>query len=109
MKSDPKDLESFNRKFQANTYFEPGGMETVVHLPCPFCGGMDFVTFPLADFEMIVKLESVCRDCERGCRLDIKPIAHNGVRWEFLQTQGEDPPAYLPEMRRAEAKKGGDA
>lgn len=110
MHQDPKTKAEFDARYDENAYIEGEGMESEAHLPCPFCAAPDFVQFRMLDAEMIAKLERVCRECSRGVVLEIKPIAKGtGVRWEFVQTCGEDPPAYLPVMRRARTEKGGDA
>jgi hypothetical protein len=106
---EPKSLEEFDRRFAANTRFEGSGMETTMCLPCPFCAAADFVKFALLDMSEIVKLEQVCKECDRGCQLEMKAIAHGGVRWEFVLTQGEDIPEFLPQMRRVSKGPGTDA
>ena len=110
MHSDPKTKAEFDARYDENACIRGEGMETEISLPCPFCAAPDFVVFRMLDAEMIAKLEKVCSGCQRGVVLEVKPIKKNtGVRWEFVQTCGEDPPAYLPEMRRASTGKGGDA
>lgn len=109
----PRTREEYEIRFNANTYADGEGMELSLHVPCPFCAAPDFVVGKLLELEMLVKLEQVCQECGRGVRLQLKDIVlrggQRGVSYEFLQTQGDDPPPWVPPMRRLETPKGGDA
>lgn len=107
--SDPKTLEEFNARFAENSYITGTGLEAEVHLPCPFCAAENFIVFHMLDAEAVAKLESFCMECDRGVILEIKPLKRGGVSWQFKQTRGDDPPAYLPVIERVQTPKGGDA
>ncbi len=104
--SDPKTAEEYDRLFSQRSRLEGTGFAAVMHMPCPFCASAGFVEFPMIGVDA---WESVCKECDRGCRLEVSPTERGGIRWEFVQTQGEDPPPYLPPMRRAPSSKGKDA
>lgn len=111
--SEPTTAEEYRIRFDGNAWLEDYGLESAVHLPCPFCAAADFVVYKLLEAEMITRLEHVCRECSRGVRLLLRPIRGPGgavgVSYEFVQTCGEDPPPWAPPMRRVPTERGGDA
>lgn len=100
MDTDPKTLDEYNKKSAANQKIEGQGLGNVfVHMPCPFCAEPDFMTYEVLDVEVRSKEGAVCKHCKRGMKAVFKR-SQSGVEFEFVQTEGEDPPSYLPKMRR---------
>lgn len=99
--SDPATLEDYQRRCLDNMKFEGLGHYVTARAPCPFCGAADFAVYPVVDTERAIQLENSCSDCGRSAKA-IATRDRGGVSFEFVQTGGADPPAYLPKMRRVD-------
>jgi hypothetical protein len=96
---DPATLDEYNIKSNANHRMTGYGVETAQVLPCPFCGAADFLTARILQFNTDMAKGAVCTACGRGARM-ITTRDASGVYMEMVQTQGDNPPPYLPPMRR---------
>lgn len=101
---DPPNKDEYERLYHANTKIEGFGMEVRQVLACPFCCAPGFMTLwviknggPQAGLAK----GATCERCKRGAKGIIKHQG-GGVQFEIVQTVGDDPPAYLPPMRRAD-------
>jgi hypothetical protein len=97
--SDPATLDEYQQRSLAGIRFEQHGHYVLVHCPCPFCGAPDFNVYPLADTERAIQLDCTCKECARSSKA-VLTRTRDDVSFEFVQTGGADPPAYLPKMRR---------
>lgn len=94
--------EDYDKKFVSNTKYSGNGLSTTIHMPCPFCAEPDFRVFRIVDTEKANQDEAVCKSCGRGCKMLYERTdgLGGGVSFEMVQTRGDDPPEYLPPMRR---------
>jgi hypothetical protein len=99
----PASAVEFTARFEANYQLTGTGAGTTVHAPCPFCAAPDFALWPLTTgLHDAMTREATCRDCGRSgaWMYGVSPIGdiYSG---EFVQTGGDDPPAWLlPPPRR---------
>lgn len=96
---DPATREAYDAKAKANTKMSGFGLDTAMHMPCPFCAAPDFLVYRIVDVETALSAPRVCATCKRGSKAVFTRGA-GGVSFEFVQTEGPDGPAYLPPMRR---------
>jgi hypothetical protein len=96
----PTTREEYQERFDTNQTITGYGLGTTLHVPCPFCAAKDFFVFPILDTSETMAKGAVCAECGRGAKavFDNQP---GQVKFEMMQTCGEDPPAWLtPKMRR---------
>ena len=79
-------LERVNKNQKITGY----GIDTTMHLPCPFCGAPDFTVYKVLEAQDAMKKESICSECKRGARA-IFHNSHGGIEFEVVQTVGPDP------------------
>lgn len=97
--ADAPDRASYDAKYKANTKIEGYGLDVATVAPCPGCAEPDWSRWPIADLENAMSKSATCKGCGRSFRgLYVRQGA--GVSVEFVQTGGDDLPAYLPPMRR---------
>lgn len=103
--NDPPDKATYERLYHQNTKIEGFGMEVRQVLACPFCCAPGFMTLwviknggPSAGLEK----GATCEMCKRGAKGIVEHTPGGGTKFEIVQTCGEDPPAYLPPMRRVD-------
>lgn len=99
MPMDPPDIVTYNQKFTENTKLSGYGADVRMHWPCPFCAAPDFVEFRILEQMEVTSTVHTCVWCGRGARI-IYTIQDGNTSFEIVQTGGEDPPDYLPPMRR---------
>lgn len=100
--ADPATLEEYNALYQANTKIEGFGMDVRQVLACPFCCAPGFMTMWVIKHggpDKALADGATCSACGRSVK-GIVDRGPNGVKFEIVQTGGDDPPAYLPPMRR---------
>jgi hypothetical protein len=89
------ELEAFNKKFNENTKYSGRYLETTLHMPCPFCAEPDFLVYKIIDVNEALTAGAVCKHCHRGLK-GIFNRSANGLSMQLYQTEGDDPPAFLP-------------
>lgn len=95
--------DEYDKKFYANQKISGQGIGNVfVHMPCPFCAEEDFVVYEVLQVEKALAKPIVCKHCQRGAKT-VFTRDSSGVSFEIVQTSGEDPPDFLPPMRRVPA------
>jgi rRNA maturation protein Nop10 len=89
----------YESKFALNQRISGFGMDTTMHMPCPFCAEPEWMVFKILEQEEISSKEHVCAECGRGAKMIYR---HEGssISFEVVQTCGDDAPGYLPPMRR---------
>jgi hypothetical protein len=91
--------EEYEQKFLGNQKITGFGIETTMHMPCPFCAEPDFLVHTILDTQKAYINGAICNHCGRGARA----IFHGdgqSIRFYFVQTVGDPPPEYAPPMRR---------
>lgn len=99
--SDPETKEKYLRFFAQNQQYTGYGFDTTAHAPCPFCAAPDWLVFKVIGTEEAMKQGAKCKHCGRAAKALFKRDA-SGIQFEFVQTEGPDPPSYLPPMKRAQ-------
>lgn len=92
--------DEYEKRFAENQVIEGYGLETTVHLPCPFCAAPDFIIHKVVEAEEAYLKGGVCTECGRGAKIEFSVNTPSNKQFEFVQTCGDDPPDYLPPMRR---------
>lgn len=99
--SDPLTLDEYNTKWKDNYKIEGYGITGMtMHYPCPFCCEPEFMTHTLLNMHEIMQADHICVACSRGSKSIIKTFPNGSINIELVQTCGENPPSYLPPMRR---------
>lgn len=101
---DPASKAEYDRLYNRRTKYTGRGVETAVSFPCPFCCEPDWLVTRVLESRDAMSKGAVCKACGRGCRAIVQGEALRGsLQFEFVQTCGDDPPSYLPPIRRVEA------
>lgn len=101
MENDCKSFEQYKAKFYSSQRITGIGLEVTMHVPCPFCAHPDFLVHKILDTEAAYKAGATCKNCKRSVSAIFHRNEQNCVRAEFVQTAGEDAPAWMPyRMRR---------
>jgi hypothetical protein len=90
--------DEFNAKAMANSTVSGFGLEVAQHFPCPGCAEADWKVCKIVDIDADMAADSRCAHCGRSFKVIIERD-RSGVRFEFVQTGGDDPPAWS-KMRR---------
>ncbi len=97
----PRNQDDYLRRFYANHSVDGFGLDTRVHMPCPFCAAADFAIFRIVDMREVLRHEATCAECGRSGRSIFVSDKPDEKLIEFVQTGGDDPPAWLePKPRR---------
>jgi hypothetical protein len=91
----------YEKRFAENQKITGYGLDTTMHMPCPFCAAPDWCSFKVIDTELAMAKEHVCSECCRGAKALFTRSPH-GVSFEFVQTTGDPAPDYLPPIRRVD-------
>lgn len=101
--SAPSSLDEYNRRFAANAKVSGYGMDVAQHFPCPFCAAPEWLVIKIMDLAMDSSAMSsarTCKECGRSGRMLLNPTAGGGSSMELVQTGGDDPPPWMPAIRR---------
>jgi hypothetical protein len=93
--------DEYIRLYTANQHMSGRGLETRLHIPCPWCASGEFMVYRVVDVYLALEAGAVCGECGRGMRA-IVTRSGGGVQCEFVQTCGDPGPDYVPAMRRVE-------
>lgn len=102
---DPATLDEYNKRFNEGTLSSVAGVGAgvTVTMPCPFCAAPNWLKASILDVEGAMTKGATCSECARSGRAIMSHDATgNSIGFEFVQTGGDDPPSYLPPMRRLE-------
>ncbi len=100
MECDPKTREEYDRLTTERVKITGFGVGNVhQETPCPFCCAPGFLKYEILECRSVLEKEHVCGTCGRGTKMIFEEVA-DGLKFEIVQTRGEDPPAFLPPMRR---------
>jgi hypothetical protein len=97
----PSTKEEFIARYhQNNTVDNPGTLQAITHLPCPFCAAPDIIVMRALHVQEDLQRGGTCAECGRGIRV-IFQDAGNQIQYDVVQTCGIDPPDYIdPKPRR---------
>lgn len=100
-KTDPASQDDFNTKYMAAHKVTGYGAEVATHFPCPFCAAPGFQVAPILDVQGAIAKEATCKACGRSGKWVYYPTPAGSSAFTFVQTGGEDPPAWMePKPRR---------
>lgn len=97
---DPATHDEYLKRFHQAEKIDGSGIGNVyVTVPCPFCAAPGWLRFEVLETEQAMQRDIKCKECGRSAKsiVDRRP---EGVSFEVVQTGGDDPPSYLPPMRR---------
>jgi hypothetical protein len=109
----PTSREEYEERFHANQKITGFGLDTTMHMPCPFCAAPDFMVYRVIDTETapdfmvyrVIDTETalvegaVCSECKRGAAIEFSVNTPSNKQFEMVQTSGEPAPDWLPPMR----------
>jgi hypothetical protein len=105
---EPTNADEYLERFARNNKISGYGMETTMHMPCPFCAAPDFLVYAITDTFKALDEGATCKHCDRS-QATVETRSEDGlqVRLAMFQTGGPDQPEWLtPKMPRAH--RGGD-
>jgi hypothetical protein len=97
---EPMPITDYLARFDPNagaSGFAPFGVS--VHMPCPFCGAIDFMVFRRSGFRVPMAAGAGCGNCARSARAEFTRGDDGADLVEIVQTAGSDPPAGV-DIRR---------
>lgn len=96
----PTNHDEYLQRFSLNQRMSSFGLNTTMHMPCPFCAAPDFLVYRVVEVQEAMGKGAVCKECGRGAKAVF--IGHKGgISFEIVQTSGPDQPDWLePKMRR---------
>jgi hypothetical protein len=90
----PQSLEQYNIRFHRNARYSGHGLETHIHMPCPFCAAPDWLAYPVIASQAALEKGATCAACGRSAKgLFKREPGH--VEYEIVQTGGDDMPEWL--------------
>jgi hypothetical protein len=89
----------YERRFAANHRIEGFGVGVRQHMPCPFCAAADFMIVAILNPADAMARGATCRECHRSARFVFRGEP-GAIAGEMVLTGGDDPPDFLPPMRR---------
>jgi hypothetical protein len=90
--------QEYEKRFSDNQQITGRGLDTTMHMPCPFCAAPEFWVYKIMEMQKVVREGAVCKECGRGMKaIEIK--VNGGFGLEFIQTQGDPPPPYVPHVK----------
>jgi bacterioferritin-associated ferredoxin len=93
--------EEYVARFQASHKIEGYGIDGMtIHVPCPFCAAPDNLVHKIMDTHEAYAKGATCAECGRSWMTIIHEHSAQGVRFEVVQTGGDDPPSWFMPMRR---------
>lgn len=101
--AEPKNFKDYVERFYSNQKYSGFGLDTTIHMPCPFCAAEDFIVSTIIKIEIKMRLNNVCKECSRGMRIIFKRTGCT-VNFECFQSSGPDQSEWLtPKMPRIES------
>ena len=95
--SEPASRDEYLDRLKANAVITGFGLDTTMHMPCPFCAAPDFLVYGIFAAESALAKGAACGECGRSA----KAIFLQEGPGEVVQTGGPDAPEWLtPKMRR---------
>jgi len=100
--SDPATHDDYLKRFRESNRISGYYADTTMHMPCGFCAAPDCAIFRVIDSADAMKRGSICKECGRGWRAIFHVDEPGNKQFEIVQTCGDPPPLYLPQIRRVE-------
>jgi len=99
--AEPTSQQEYEQTFNANQRLSGSGLDTTVHLPCPFCAAPDFMIYKIIEADTAMADGATCVQCSRSAALELSVNTPSNKQFEIVQTGGPDQPSWLqPQMRR---------
>lgn len=98
--AEPRDKEEYEARTFRNTYLSGQGLAVKQHLSCPFCGAKDWAEALILQFMDELSKPHKCSDCGRSAVLEFSSPAIGVTTFEVYQTDGKDPPEWIPIRRK---------
>lgn len=99
--AEPTSMQEYTERFHANQNVSGFGIETTMHMPCPFCAAPEFMVYRIIDSEAAMQEGAVCSSCKRGAAIEFSVNTESMKQFEVVQTSGAAQPSWLqPQMRR---------
>jgi hypothetical protein len=96
----PTNADEYLKRVKENQSLSGHGADTTLHMPCPFCGAAEFMTYAIGAMEAVTGKGATCKECGRSARF-LYEHHHDRASFEIVQTGGPDQPQWLiPKMRR---------
>ncbi len=93
-------VEEYHKRFMESQRVEGYGPEMKIHVPCPFCAAPDIMIHTLMETHEAYANGGKCQECGRSFRAVYSGGEPGKIAFEIVQTGGDDPPDFLPPMRR---------
>lgn len=99
--SAPQTFEELQARTLQNQRMSGYGLETKMHITCPFCGAPDYAEIRVVAVQEDASKNATCKECGRSTRTEFYRSGPS-IRFEIVQTGGDDPPEWLPfRLKRA--------
>lgn len=99
--TEPTSKGEYEQRVAKNVEYYGFGLDTGMHMPCPFCGAPRFMSYLIIDCQKTMEQEHVCSDCGRGAKtVFMRSPDGLSTRMEQVQTRGPDPSPWVMPMRR---------
>jgi hypothetical protein len=103
--SAPTSKEEYEARFMANQEVVGFGPDVATIMPCPFCAAPLWLKLRIMDFEQKALQEgATCLECGRSAKGLVTHPQGGGVSVEMVQTGGDDPPPWIPPIRRIDGE-----
>lgn len=104
----PRSMEEYLTRWTSSERFSGYGMNTMIHMPCPFCATGEWLVYRILDSETALAKGATCAACGRSARCLFEREGGN-LHFELVQTAGAEAPEWLsPRPRYLRATEGGD-
>lgn len=97
---DPPSLAEYSKLAIKRQRMSGHGMNTIQHLPCPFCAADDMIRYRILDVERVLANGATCRVCGRSFKALFNRPSSGQVVMKLVKTGGPKQPYYLnPQMQ----------
>jgi len=97
----PTTTEEYLERYYLNNTLTGLGIETTMHMPCPFCAAKDFMVYGILEAIKVMSAGATCQECQRSAKVIISGAPGQPRYIEVVQTGGQDQPEWIkPKMRR---------
>ncbi len=92
--SEPKSMAEYLTRFQQAERVSGYGLDTTIHVPCPFCAAPDWMVYKIMEVEIAGETGATCKECKRSARMPVR--TERGAKIiQLVQTGGPKQPDWL--------------
>lgn len=91
----PSSYDEFLKRVGTNQMVSGYGVESVIHMPCPFCGAGHFVCYNVLQCEEALSQSNTCDECHRSSKCVFEKKDRD-TSFTLVQTGGPDCPQWFP-------------